>query len=175
MSHFPKAYEYTLKNEGGWSNHPADRGGATMMGVTLATFSRWLGRQATEAELKAIAPETVKAIYKEWYFDVNRLDEVKSFAIACAIYDIGVVCGVRTAARLAQRALRDLGDNLIVVDGIIGRATLRSLNQVDPKKFVHTFKARVDAHFQGIVDRNQSQKVFLRGWLNRSRRLLTLV
>lgn len=175
MSHFPKAYDYTLKNEGGWSNHSSDRGGATMMGVTIGTYSRWLGRQATQAELKAIKPATVKAIYKEWYFDVNRLDEVRPFAIACAIYDIGVVCGTRTSARIAQRVLRELGDNLIVVDGVIGRASLRALNQVDPANFIKAFRLAVDSHFIGIADRNPSQQVFIRGWLNRSRRLLSLV
>ena len=175
MSHFPKAYDYTLKNEGGWSNHPADRGGSTMMGVTIGTYSRWLGRRASEEELRKIEPATVKAIYKEWYFDVNRLDEIKSFAIACAIYDIGVVCGIRTSARLAQRALRNLGQEFIVIDGIIGRATLRSLNNVSESEFINEFKLLVDAHFKSIVERNPSQQVFLRGWLNRSKRLLTLV
>ena len=175
MSNFQKAYEYTLSNEGGWSNHKDDRGGATMMGVTLATYSRWLGRPATQEELRNISPTTVKSIYKEWYWDVNRLDEVKSFPISCAIYDIGVVSGPRTSVRIAQRTLKNLGDQFVIIDGCMGKATLRALNEADEKAFVQDFKKLVDAHFRGIVDRNSSQAVFLRGWLNRSSRLLSLV
>jgi lysozyme family protein len=99
--HFDKSYEYTLKNEGGWSNHPSDKGGATMKGVTLATYSRWLGRPATAKELREIKPETVKEIYKAWYWDINRLDWVERFPIACAIYDLGVVCGPKTSLIMA--------------------------------------------------------------------------
>lgn len=175
MSNFLKAYQYTLINEGGWSNHPNDKGGATMMGVTIGTYSRWLGRPATQEELRNITPKTVHAIYKEWYWDVSKLDEVKHFPIACAIYDIGVVCGPRTSVRIAQRALKALGDQFVLLDGVMARATLRALNEADPVAFVKEFKKLVDAHFRGIAERNANQTVFLRGWLNRSRRLLSLV
>ncbi|MCP8894345.1 hypothetical protein KYK29_05335 [Shinella daejeonensis] len=35
----------TLKWEGGWADHPKDPGGATMKGITLATFRRWCRRR----------------------------------------------------------------------------------------------------------------------------------
>lgn len=31
----------TLSHEGGWADDPRDAGGATMKGVTLATYRRW--------------------------------------------------------------------------------------------------------------------------------------
>jgi len=32
----------TLPHEGGWADHPRDPGGATMKGITLATFRKGL-------------------------------------------------------------------------------------------------------------------------------------
>ena len=44
---FAEALGLTLRHEGGFVNNPKDPGGATNKGVTLATFSLFLGRQAT--------------------------------------------------------------------------------------------------------------------------------
>jgi hypothetical protein len=38
---FPPALTFTLGFEGGFADHPADPGGATMKGVTLSTFRRY--------------------------------------------------------------------------------------------------------------------------------------
>ncbi len=37
---FKKALKHVLVHEGGWADHPKDPGGATMKGVTLATYRR---------------------------------------------------------------------------------------------------------------------------------------
>lgn len=58
-----------LKHEGGWADHPKDPGGATMKGVTIGTYSTWLGRQATKDELRNIPDEHLRQIYKAWYWD----------------------------------------------------------------------------------------------------------
>ena len=42
-----------LKHEGGYVNHKADKGGPTNFGVTIGTYSKWLGREATIAEVKS--------------------------------------------------------------------------------------------------------------------------
>lgn len=39
---FLRAFALVLRSEGGWSDNPADPGGATMKGVTLATFRRYI-------------------------------------------------------------------------------------------------------------------------------------
>ncbi len=38
--HFKKALNLVLVHEGGWADHRRDPGGATMKGITLATFKR---------------------------------------------------------------------------------------------------------------------------------------
>ncbi len=52
---FSRALALVLKSEGGWSDNPADPGGATMKGVTLTNFHRFVKPKATKADLRAIA------------------------------------------------------------------------------------------------------------------------
>ncbi|TIW59571.1 MAG: hypothetical protein E5V56_10435, partial [Mesorhizobium sp.] len=51
---FQRALALVLKSEGGWSNNSADPGGATMKGVTLANFRRYVKANATKADLRKI-------------------------------------------------------------------------------------------------------------------------
>ena len=38
---FAACLAQVLLSEGGWSDHPADPGGATMKGITLATYRKY--------------------------------------------------------------------------------------------------------------------------------------
>ena len=49
---FARALALVLKSEGGWSDSPADPGGATMKGVTLANFRRYVKADASKADLR---------------------------------------------------------------------------------------------------------------------------
>lgn len=53
---FPRAVDHTLRHEGGYVDHPADPGGATNRGITLATYRAWTKRpNATKEELRGSA------------------------------------------------------------------------------------------------------------------------
>ena len=52
---FTRAPALVLKAEGGWSDNPADPGGATMRGVTLANHRLFVKADATKANLRNIA------------------------------------------------------------------------------------------------------------------------
>ena len=69
--------------------------------------------------------------------------------------------GSVTAAKGIQKALG------LVADGLVGPKTLAALNAADKAAvFSKIFQARYK-FFRNIVDRNPSQKIFLKGWLNR--------
>ena len=59
-----KALKYVLVHEGGWANHPKDPGGATMKGVTLATYRRHFGEDKSKDDLRNIADEELEQIYR---------------------------------------------------------------------------------------------------------------
>ena len=66
---FARALALVLKSEGGWSDNPADPGGATMKGVTLANFRRYVKADATKADLKQISDAQVATVYRRFYWD----------------------------------------------------------------------------------------------------------
>jgi lysozyme family protein len=55
MSEFERALQRVLAHEGGFSNHPKDPGGATMKGVTQATYDAW-------RKSEGLPPQSVKLI-----------------------------------------------------------------------------------------------------------------
>ncbi|MFD2053036.1 glycosyl hydrolase 108 family protein [Mesorhizobium calcicola] len=57
---FAWALALVLKSEGGWSDNPADPGGATMKGVTLANSSRYVKADATNPDPKKIDDKHVR-------------------------------------------------------------------------------------------------------------------
>ena len=64
MNHnFQWALSLVLKSEVGWSDNPADPDGATMKGLTLANFRRYVKLDTAKANLKKI---TVSFFLRSW-------------------------------------------------------------------------------------------------------------
>jgi len=166
---FEEALVFTLKNEGGYTDHPDDKGGPTNKGITIGRLSDYLGRKATKQEVKDLDYETIKLIYKKYYWDVLNLDHVLDQGIATALFDMGVLCGTGTAARLCQAALG------ISQNKKMDSNTLKAINSTTDEKFIPQFSDNNIKRFEDIVSSNPSQKVFLKGWKNRAKRLLTLI
>ncbi len=57
-----------IRREGGFVDHPADRGGPTKFGITQAALARYLGRAVTAAEVDALSPDQAKQIYRRDYY-----------------------------------------------------------------------------------------------------------
>lgn len=75
----------------GWSDHPADPGGATMKGITLATYRRYKP-DATKADLRRISDAMVRKIYKQYYWDKVQGDRLAAGA-DLATFDYAVNSG----------------------------------------------------------------------------------
>jgi lysozyme family protein len=110
-----KAFDEVIKYEGGYVNNPRDPGGPTNLGITQATLSRWLGRAATVAEVKALTREKVKPIYKRYFWDVIKGDALPG-GVDFATYDFAVNSGPSRAARYLQSVVG------VKQDGKIGPA-----------------------------------------------------
>jgi lysozyme family protein len=57
-----------IRREGGFVDHPADRGGPTKFGITQKTLSRALGRQATTEDVRRLTREIAAEIYRRTYY-----------------------------------------------------------------------------------------------------------
>mgnify|MGYP003340755513 FL=1 len=117
---FAEALGLTLRHEGGFVNNSKDPGGATNKGVTLATFSLFLGRQATVDELKLISDMQLLAIYRKSYWDKVRGDDLPSGLDFC-VFDFAVNSGPGRAVKMLQSMIG------VEADGGIGPKTLAAL------------------------------------------------
>lgn len=88
---FQASLKVTLAYEGGWSDHPKDPGGATMKGITLATFRRFFP-SATKSQLRSISDENIGRIYKLDYWDKVNGDRLAA-GVDLAAFDAGVMSG----------------------------------------------------------------------------------
>jgi lysozyme family protein len=116
-----------------------------------------------------MAEATAKSIYYARYWTPLSLDKINDAGVAICMFDIGVVRGIGVPPRYAQAIAN------VTVDGHIGEITLAAINAMKPADFITQFSAAVASGFRAIVAANPSQKVFLKGWLNRAKRLLTLI
>lgn len=114
---FARALSLVLASEGGWSDNPADPGGATMKGVTLANFRRYVKADATKADLRAISDAQVAMVYRRFYWDAIAGAELPD-GVDYAVFDFAVNSGPGRAAKYLQAVLG------VAQDGRIGPATL---------------------------------------------------
>lgn len=75
-ANFERALALVLQHEGGFSDHPSDPGGATMMGITQATLGAWRGQPVTRADIRALSREEARAIYRIRYWNAVAGDEL---------------------------------------------------------------------------------------------------
>lgn len=151
-----------LRREGGFINHPADRGGPTNFGITLATLTEYRGRPASVDELKALTPVDAELIYRVQY--VYKFDAVKNDELRALIVDSAVNHGVGRATQWLQEALGVRADGQI---GPISRAALGALDQEGYAKVYRTVLRKRAIFYGQIVKRDPSQAAFIEGWLRR--------
>jgi lysozyme family protein len=187
MASFDEAYYKTMGHEGGYANDPQDAGGETYMGISRVYNPGWYGwliidAEKDEPDFPACLDENeelqdaVEDYYKDHYWDVNRLDDFSSQAVAEEMFDTGVNMGVGRAARFIQTALNYLNRNgslyaELVVDGMIGTASLNALDRVlndgDEIVVLSMLNTLQGSHYMDYMDTNPSQEKYARGWFKR--------
>jgi lysozyme family protein len=173
------AIDGVIGREGRYSDHSADRGGATAWGITeaVAREEGWAGAMADLPRDAAIS------IYRRRYWLAPGLDRIAALDIALAerLLDISVNMGPTTGIRFLQRALNVLnrqgvafGD--IAVDGAFGPATekaLASFLRVRGAEGGRVLRGMIAAqqavHYIEIAERDPTQEEFEFAWqLNRA-------
>ncbi len=128
-----------LEREGeAFTNDPADSGGPTKWGVTLATLNDYFvsvfGRAATVEDVQNLSRTMAFDVYAKRYIRDPGFHLVADMdaAIAEELIDTGVNCGTAVAGMILQRCLNALNLNGtkypdIAVDGAVGRGTRAAL------------------------------------------------
>lgn len=155
-----------LTREGGYTDHSADRGGATNMGITARVLGEWrgLGRPARREEVKALTRPEAIAIYRRRYIEAPGFTEeaIPYGPLRAQVIDDGVLSGTVTAIKTLQRVLG------VKDDGVLGPVTRAVACTADgPSVHRAYLKARV-LRLVRIAQRDVSQLVFLGGWVQRA-------
>jgi lysozyme family protein len=159
---FPLCLAFTLKAEGGYVDNPADPGGATNLGITLATYREWADDPVLgPRQLRDIAGTTARAIYRSLYWNPLRADDLPA-GVDLSVFDMGVNAGIWRSARLLQRALDFTGND---VDGSIGPKTLAAAAHWNARSLIDDLAERQAEYYRGLVN----FPVFGDGWLARTK------
>lgn len=161
MSRFLACLQFTLRWEGGLTDHPRDRGGLTNQGVIDRVYRSWRRSQRLpERSVREMTEQERNTIYRVRYWDEVRGDEMP-VAVDLVVFDAGVNSGPGRSRRWLQEALG------VAVDGIIGPRTMGALAETNAFEVAERM-IRIRRRFlQAIVERRPDQSVFLRGWTNR--------
>lgn len=163
-----------IAKEGGYVNHPADKGGPTNWGITQKTLSKYLEKVVSIEEVKGLDIETAKDIYELRYYRAPKIDRlpppIQHFAFDCAVNH-----GPRRAIKFVQQVCHDAGFGPLIVDGLMGPKTkaqaFACYEELQDWMLLALIEER-QMFYVSIVERNPSQEVFLKGWLNRARSFL---
>src|SRR5215213_513348 len=155
-----KAFKQVIAYEGGYVNHPKDPGGPTNLGITRATLSRYLGRNATIKDVRALTKSAVQPIYKKYFWDVLRCDDLPG-GVDLAVYDFGVNSGTSRAARYLQSVVG------VEQDGQIGPQTIAACDRYSAEEVVKRLVAKRRGFLMGL----KTWATFGKGW---NRRLVSV-
>jgi lysozyme family protein len=161
MARFNDCLAFTLKEEGGYSNNPADHGGATNYGVTQATYDNFrVGQGLPQQPVSMITLDETTQIYYSGYWVPSKAGQLPQPVDLC-VFDTAVNSGASRAGMLLQAAVG------VLQDGIVGRDTLTAVNAMPALAVATQFCDQREAFLRGIVSRDPTQARFLNGWVNR--------
>ena len=188
MASFKEAFEKTSAIEGGYADHPADRGGETYRGIARRFHPDWggwarvdaaKGEQGFPDNLADDGPlaRLVAEFYRKHFWNRIKGSQIPDQAVAMEVFDNAVNMGVSRAARVLQEALNILNRNgnsyaEIGVDGMIGKVTLGALNKLlasdrGAGNLLALMNVLQGMHYVGVVRGDPTQRAFIRGWLRR--------
>jgi lysozyme family protein len=125
---FDDAFAKLLGHEGGYSNHPADPGGETNWGITVAVARA----NGYAGPMKDMPLDVAKRIYRACYWDAVAAEALPP-AVRYVVFDAAVNSGVAQAVRWLQRAV------YAQPDGVLGPKTLMATNAADPQALKASF------------------------------------
>jgi lysozyme family protein len=149
---FDRAFDFTLKEEGYYSNDPMDPGGETKYGISK--------RAHPNVDIANLTLKDAKSIYYgEYWKPIEAVAEVHP-ALAMVLFDTAVNLGTGTAIRMLQKAVS------VREDGMLGPVTLSALSHNRDVVIVSLLRNRIMYY----ISRPHWDR-FKNGWISRVIRL----
>ena len=143
-----------LTREGGYVDHPSDPGGETKYGIAK--------RSHPKEDIKNLTKERASEIYEKDYWIPSRASSVPG-SLQETYFDMVVNMGQRRAVKILQKACNSKGCKL-VVDGLIGRNTIRESKKIDDSR-LKVFRI---LFYTDLITRKPKLADFIVGWIRRA-------
>lgn len=175
-SKFEKALDYLFPNEGGFNDHPNDKGGATNFGISL----RFLKDHHLDInedglinidDIKDLTKEKSSEIYYKKLWLPSKAQFLQDERLAIKYFDMVVNMYFHQAVLILQRAINQLNHEQIEEDGKIGVKTLNAANYTNSDALLLEIWYQLTNFYKGLAKKDKKNKVFLDGWLNRAKRM----
>lgn len=152
-----KAFDILMEFEGGKqvTSIPQDRGGLTKYGISQAAYP--------SCDIKNLTEDTAKAMYGTDYWNTSNCTKLKP-ELQYVVFDTAVNCGPGTAIRILREA-----------------CGISSGTEFDAEALVKSDNVSIAEYLlwrewydDEIVEHRRDQIIFLGGWENRNKQILSL-
>jgi lysozyme family protein len=170
-----KLIDEVIGREGGYSNHPADKGGPTRWGVTEAVARA----HGYKGGMRDFPRDEAVAIYRRLYWLRPGFDRIALHApkVAAELFDTGVNMGPATATGFLRRALNALNRGAtdfadIATAGVIDDAVVAATRAFIAKRgaagetvLLKAIEALQGERYVRLAETRPANEAFLYGWL----------
>jgi hypothetical protein len=161
-SRFDACMPFIFKAEGGYSDNPADPGGPTNFGITLATLRAYEGDpNLTADDVKKLTPAVAKEIYRTAYWNRMQCGALPA-GLDLEVFDFGVNSGPAESVKTLQRLVG------VTQDGSVGPITLAAVRQFNVGDLIARFAQARLAFYQSL-----NMPEFEQGWATRVAQIQT--
>lgn len=157
-----KLFEKARKT--GYANDPDDLGGATMVGVTIATYKAYCHKKGypvpTIDRLRNMTYAQWLDILKTMFWDRWQADKIANQSVAEILVDWVWASG-KYGITIPQQVLG------VTVDGMVGPKTLAAVNAQIPAQFFARIATERKAYIDRICTSRPANNKYKKGWLRR--------
>lgn len=150
--------------QNGIANDPDDRGGATMVGITLKTFCDYCFRkklpEPNVAKLSQLSYSDWLEILKTMFWDRWQADIITDQRVAEILVDWVWTSG-SYGITIPQKLLG------VKTDGIVGPKTLYAVNSRNPETLFQSLSQARISYIDSICQNRPANRIFRNGWLRR--------
>ena len=157
---FETALSFTLYFEGGFSNHPADKGGRTYKGILQTEYNTYRRQRGLPPlDVTQMSDSELMEIY-QGYWDNSRSATMHP-ALAVVMFDTAINFGINNSVTFLQQALG------LPQTGIFDAKTKEALaNGNNRNTALQMINERIIYRYKRVQE-DPSQMAFFHGWLAR--------